>query len=110
MPDWSLGSKGIFDSASLARIQAAVQDLDAFADGNAECCLTKPPAAEVLALLKRETQRCVPEHLAKLVADHAPKDWRPLLQRITLPCLNLYGTDSVRAPAHTTRASAHQSP
>ena len=51
MPDWSLGSKGIFDSASLARIQAAVQDLDAFADGNAECCLTKPPAAEVLALL-----------------------------------------------------------
>ena len=31
--------------------QAAVLDLDAFADGNAECCLSKPPAAEVLALL-----------------------------------------------------------
>ena len=33
-------------------------------------------------------------HLAKLMADHAPKDWRPLLPRITLPCLNLYGTQS----------------
>ena len=49
LPDWSLGSKGIFDAASLSNIQAAVLDLDAFADGNAECCLSKPPDAEVLA-------------------------------------------------------------
>ena len=26
-----------------------MRDLDAFADGNADCCLTKPPTAEVLA-------------------------------------------------------------
>jgi len=94
LPDWSLGSKGIYDAASLSSIQAAVRDLDAFADGNADCCLTKPPTAEVLALLKRETLKCVPDQLGKLMADHAPKDWRPLLRRITLPCLNLYGTDS----------------
>jgi len=99
LPDWKLGSKGIYDAASLSRIQAAVQDLDAFAEGNAACCLSKPPAAEVLALLKRETLRCVPQHLALLMADHAPKDWRPLLRRITLPCLNLYGTDSGCFPA-----------
>ena len=59
-------------------------DLDSFADGNAECCLSKPPAAEVLALLKRETLKCVPDHLGKLMADHAPKDWRPLLRRTRL--------------------------
>ena len=47
MPDWKLGSKGIYDSPSLANIQAAVQNMDAFADGNAECCLSKPPDAEV---------------------------------------------------------------
>jgi len=61
-----------------------VLDLDSFADGNAECCLSKPPAAEVLALLKRETLKCVPDHLGKLMADHAPKDWRPLLRRTRL--------------------------
>ena len=44
--DWNLGSKGIYDAASLARIQAAVLDLDSFADGNAECCLSKPPSSE----------------------------------------------------------------
>ena len=42
-PDWTLGSKGIYDAASLANIQKAVTDLDSFADGNAQCCLSKPP-------------------------------------------------------------------
>jgi len=41
--DWKLGSKGIYDAASLANIQKAVTDLDSFADGNANCCLSKPP-------------------------------------------------------------------
>ena len=94
LPDWTLASKGIYDAASLANIQRAVLDMDAFADGNAECCLSKPPAAEVMAVLKSETLKCDPDHLGKLMADHAPKDWRPILRRITLPCLNLYGSDS----------------
>ena len=98
-PDWTLGSKGIYDAASLARIQAAVLDLDSFADGNAECCLSKPPSSEVMVKLKSETLRCVPAHLGALMADHAPKDWRPILRRITVPCLNLYGTDSGCFPA-----------
>lgn len=94
MPDWPHGSKGIYDSPSLANIQRAVLDMDAFADGNAECCLSKPPAADVLALLKAETLRCDPAHLGALMADHAPKDWRPILRRISVPCLNMYGTAS----------------
>ena len=99
MPDWHTCSKGIYDAPSLANIQRAVLDMDAFADGNAECCLTKPPPKEVMELLKRETLKCDPRQLGQLMADHAPKDWRPLLPRITRPCLNLYGTDSGCFPA-----------
>ena len=94
LPDWTLGSKGIYDAASLANIQAALGDMSAFADGNAECCLSIPPSAEVLAVLKAETLKCSPQILGKLMADHAPKDWREVLKRITVPCLNLYGTKS----------------
>ena len=71
LSDWTLGSKGIYDAASLTNIQKAVQDLDSFADGNAECCLSKPVAAEVMALLKAETLLCTPSHLSALMADHA---------------------------------------
>ena len=94
MPDWSYGSKGIYDAPSLANIQNALLDLSAFADGNADCCLTKPPAPEVMLLLKRETLKCEAHQLGALMADHAPKDWRPLLSRISVPCLNVYGTQS----------------
>ena len=94
LPDWTLGSKGIYDAASLANIQAALGDMSAFADGNAECCLSIPPSEEVLAVLKAETLKCNSQILGKLMADHAPKDWRAVLKRITVPCLNLYGTKS----------------
>lgn len=94
MPDWNLGSKGIFDASSLANIQCAVKDLESFADGNAECCLSKPLSAKMMATLKVETLRCQPLHLAKLMADHAPIDWRPTLAKIRVPCLNIYGSDS----------------
>ena len=40
MSDWAHCSKGIYDASSLANIQSALLDMDAFADGNAECCLT----------------------------------------------------------------------
>jgi len=94
MEDWTLGSKGIYDAASLRNIQAALKDMDAFADGNAECCLTKRVPASLLQTLKSETVRCDPVQLGKLMADHAPKDWRPLLPHITCPCLNMYGDSS----------------
>eukprot|EP00966_Prymnesium_polylepis_P062381 1447563-Prymnesium_polylepis.1 len=94
MPDWSYCSKGIFDSASLANIQKAVMDMDAFADGNAECCLTHTLAPELAAVLKAETLKCDPIHLGKLMADHAQIDWRPILPRLSVPCLNLYGSES----------------
>ncbi|KAL1523329.1 hypothetical protein AB1Y20_018275 [Prymnesium parvum] len=94
MADWSYCSKGIYDAQSLANIQAAVMDMDAFADGNAACCLSRAIPAELSTILKSETLKCEPLHLAKLMADHAQLDWRPLLPRISIPCLNLYGSES----------------
>jgi non-heme chloroperoxidase len=95
MPDWKHGSKGIYDSTTLAETEIALQeDFAAFADGMAEGCFSKPPTQDVVALIKSETLKCQPAHLARLMADHAPKDWRPILPRVSVPCLNLYGTDS----------------
>lgn len=39
-----------------------------------------------------------PAALAALMADHTVLDWRPLLPRITLPCLNLVGRQSAVFP------------
>jgi hypothetical protein len=49
--------------------------MDAFADGNAECCLTHTLAPELSAVLKAETLKCDPLQLGKLMADHAQIDW-----------------------------------
>uniref|UniRef100_A0A7S0ING8 AB hydrolase-1 domain-containing protein n=1 Tax=Calcidiscus leptoporus TaxID=127549 RepID=A0A7S0ING8_9EUKA len=98
--DWQLGSKGIYDAASLDAIQAALRaDMAAFADGNARCCLTKRVPEALLQTLSAESQKCDPDALGKLMADHAPKDWRPILPRIRCACLNLYGTASGCFPA-----------
>ena len=51
-----------------------------------------------------ETLKCDPDHLARLMADHAQLDWRPVLPRITKPCLNLYGTESGCFPVEGTIA------
>uniref|UniRef100_A0A7S3U2T0 AB hydrolase-1 domain-containing protein n=1 Tax=Strombidinopsis acuminata TaxID=141414 RepID=A0A7S3U2T0_9SPIT len=95
LPDWTCGSKGIYDETSLANITALLMtSISAFADGNATCCLTKPIPSSLLATLKSETESCIPVHLAKVMQDHAKLDWRPILPRITVPALNLYGTES----------------
>jgi non-heme chloroperoxidase len=106
LPDWTFGSKGIYDAASLANIQRAVSgDMSAFADGNAECCLRGDCAAfadaALMSTLKDETLKCKPEALCAIMADHAPKDWRPILPRIDIPCLNLYGTKCAHRHADT---------
>jgi len=74
MPDWKFCSKGIYDAASLEAINSALHgSMETFADGNAECCLSKPVSAELLGTLKAETLKCNPDHLSKLMADHATK-------------------------------------
>ena len=72
--------------------------------GNAECCLTHTLPDELMATLTKETLKCNPDHLGRLMADHAQLDWRPVLPRITKPCLNLYGTTSGCFPVEGTAA------
>jgi pimeloyl-ACP methyl ester carboxylesterase len=54
-------------------------------------CLSLPVNPELLAALRAETLRCDGAALAELMRDHTQLDWRTLLPRITLPCLNLVG-------------------
>lgn len=90
--DWSLGSKGCYDAVSLTRLQAALQyDIQSVATGNIEGCLTIRLGNSAEQALVDETLRADAKALGLLMADHTQLDWRPLLPRITIPCLNLVG-------------------
>lgn len=91
-PDWSLGSKGCYDEATLRQLQQQLTaDLTSIADGNSAGCLSLPVADQILADLKAETLRCRPEALGAIMADHTQLDWRPVLPLLRLPCLNVVG-------------------
>ena len=82
VPGWTLGSKGCYDAATLAGLQAAVRgDGAAFAAGNAAACLAQPIPAALAALLAAETGRADADGLARLMADHTANDWRPVLHQ-----------------------------
>lgn len=90
--DWELGSRGCYDSISLTRLQMQLRhDFLSVAKGNCDGCLSKDLGEAVLAVLTRETLKADPEALGKVMADHTALDWRPLLPRIAVPCLNLIG-------------------
>ncbi|KAF8065825.1 ydjP [Scenedesmus sp. PABB004] len=96
-PGWELGSRGIYDEASLAALRATLDGeggLDAVADGNTAVCLSLPLPADVAALLRAETMRCDPRALGALMADHTQLDWRPLLPLVACPALNVVGGTS----------------
>eukprot|EP01025_Chloroclados_australasicus_P065859 TRINITY_DN8987_c0_g3_i1.p1 TRINITY_DN8987_c0_g3~~TRINITY_DN8987_c0_g3_i1.p1 ORF type:complete len:330 (-),score=24.95 TRINITY_DN8987_c0_g3_i1:582-1436(-) len=93
--DWKLGSKGCYDTASLARLQYSLEkDFDDFARQNGKACLTQQIRPEVLEVLEKETLKCMPKQLGKLMADHTQLDWRPILPLIKVPCLNCVGRKS----------------
>ncbi|KAK9817691.1 hypothetical protein WJX72_000678 [[Myrmecia] bisecta] len=93
--DWKLGSKGCYDSASLARLQSRLTlDFPGFAADTVRDCMTRPVGESVKTALIEETLRCNPRDLARLMADHTQLDWRPILPRIAVPCLNLVGRQS----------------
>eukprot|EP01024_Parvocaulis_polyphysoides_P025259 TRINITY_DN23067_c1_g1_i5.p1 TRINITY_DN23067_c1_g1~~TRINITY_DN23067_c1_g1_i5.p1 ORF type:complete len:298 (+),score=38.22 TRINITY_DN23067_c1_g1_i5:40-894(+) len=93
--DWKLGSKGCYDAASLAKLQFSLEkDFEDFAKGTSDACLTQEIRPEVLAALEKETLKCNPKQLGKLMADHTQLDWRPVLPLINVPCLNCVGRKS----------------
>jgi non-heme chloroperoxidase len=99
--DWNLGSTGCYDIASLTRLQCSLMmDFPGFARANAEFCLCDSSgiSPSVLTLLEEETLKADKRALAKLMADHTALDWRPVLPRITVPCLNVVGRQSAVFP------------
>lgn len=109
--DWTLGSKGCYDSVSLTRTQMQLRyNFPSVAKGNCDGCLSKDLGEDVLAVLSRETLKADPEALGKVMADHTALDWRPLLPRITVPCLNLIGELSGVFPEAGCRQVGHLIP
>lgn len=69
--DWSKGSTGCYDAASLARLQSTLQyDFEAVATGNCDLCLNLPIADAFREQLISETLRADAHSLGKLMADH----------------------------------------
>jgi non-heme chloroperoxidase len=97
--DWKAGSTGCFDIASLTRLQCRlISDFAGFSHDNAKFCASPVVPDDVLKVLEQETLRADPAALAALMADHTALDWRPLLPRITIPCLNIVGRRSAVFP------------
>lgn len=98
--EWKLGSTGCYDTESLVRLQCALKyQFHAVAQGNCAACLAVPLGKQAEQVLVEETLRCDPLALGKLMADHAQLDWRPLLPRVRIPCLNIIGAKSQVFPA-----------
>lgn len=97
--EWKCGSNGCYDVASLTRLQCKVEtDFAGFAKENAATCASLPLPPATAKALEAETLKADPKALALLMADHAQLDWRPLLPRVSIPCLNLVGRKSAVFP------------
>ena len=97
--DWKAGSTGCYDIASLTRLQCRLlSDFAGFARDNARFCSAASVPSDVIKVLEQETLRADGKALAALMADHTAIDWRPILRRIDLPCLNLVARRSAVFP------------
>ena len=97
--DWKAGSTGCYDVASLTRLQCRVlADFKGFAHDNAVFCSGPGITREMVRVLESETLRASPVALAAVMADHTALDWRPVLPRIAIPCINIIGRKSAVFP------------
>jgi pimeloyl-ACP methyl ester carboxylesterase len=97
--DWKAGSTGCYDIASLTRLQCRLlTDFKGFARDNALFCAGPGIAPDAMKVLENETLRANPVALAALMADHTALDWRPVLQHIKVPCINIIGRMSAVFP------------
>lgn len=97
--DWKWGSTGCYDVQSLTRLQCRlIEDFKGFARDNALFCSSPSVSPDVVKVLEQETLRANPAALAAVMADHTQLDWRPVLPRIQVPCLNIIGRRSAVFP------------
>lgn len=98
--DWKAGSTGCYDTESLTRLQCRLlTDFPGFARDNAIFCASPSTISrDVLKVLEAETLRANPTALAALMADHTRLDWRPVLPRISVPCMNIVARRSAVFP------------
>ncbi|CAL5224510.1 g7207 [Coccomyxa viridis] len=90
--DWKLGNLSCYDAICVARLQTKLNlDFRSIAEGTPRDCLTQKVPSEYEAMLVAETLKADPDALGRLMADHTQIDWRPLLPRIAIPCLNMRG-------------------
>ncbi|CAG9460267.1 unnamed protein product [Pedinophyceae sp. YPF-701] len=95
IPGWEHGSKGLPDQAAVDGLRKVLlEDMRAFAKGNAECCLTLPVPDDVAAVLEAETLKCDGAKLGALMQDHTGIDHRPTLRTLPFECLELAGAHS----------------
>ncbi|DBA84639.1 TPA: hypothetical protein ACH3X1_006002 [Trebouxia sp. C0004] len=94
--DWNLGSTGCYDAVSLARLQTTLKyDFRGVALGNNDACLSQHIPQKATEHLISETLKADASALGKLMADHTQADWRSVLPRISIPCLNLVGSKTM---------------
>lgn len=97
--DWKAGSTGCYDIASLTRMQCRLlTDFTGFSRDNAMFCAGPGIEPDAMKVLESETLKANPAALAALMADHTALDWRPVLQRISVPCINIVGRMSAVFP------------
>ena len=97
--DWKAGSTGCYDIATLTKLQCRLlSDFPAFARDNAIFCSGAGVPEDALRVLESETLKANPGALAALMADHTALDWRPVLRRISVPCVNVVGRRSAVFP------------
>eukprot|EP00884_Botryococcus_braunii_P019260 jgi/Botrbrau1/6017/Bobra.0042s0003.1 len=102
--DWRAGSRGCYDSASLARLQMRLRlDFPAFATATVAECASPALGASVAKALAQETLNADPAALARLMADHTQLDWRPVLPRVSIPSLVVIGRKSSVFPEEGVR-------
>lgn len=108
---WLLGSYGLFSESALANLAARLQENPRICHvNNVKTCLNRIPANHETDFFVTESLKCSPLFLSKLMADHANKDWRPVLQLVTCPALVLAGRRSKVFPFEGVQHAADKMP
>lgn len=108
---WALGSYTVFSEAAVAHTATRLlADPRRAHAARVKLCLSRDPTESELGFFVGESMKCDPFFLARLLADHAGKDWRSVLQLVTCPALVLAGRKSKIFPFQGVQFAADRMP